>query len=200
MKGWRRLIITAVIFSVIICIIFPTLYLILIPEIRYGNRVDYDGKYYNYIFEEYLPSGFILNDSEAGYTGSVIGRDGIDLIRKTSSARTVYKFDEKDIPSASEAVSYGAEVRYYFSSERKIPLSDDTEKVMEYLCSIKQTAPISISAEEYNEFDIVYIHLDCPAFDGHYLIGDLIYKDSISYFRPLEDSDKFYAVSLERLI
>ena len=212
MKGWRRLIITAVIFSVIICIIFPTLYLILIPEICYGNRVDYDGKYYNYIFEEYLPSGFILNDSEAGYTGSVIGRDGIDLIRKTSSARTVYNseilgrnavyalFDEKDIPSASEAVSYGAEVRYYFSSERKIPLSDDTENVMEYLCSIKQTAPISISAEEYNEFDVVYIHLDCPAFDGHYLIGDVIYKDSISYFRPLEDSDKFYAVSLERLM
>lgn len=212
LKGLKRLIVTAVIFSFIICIIFPSLYLMLIPEICYGNRVYYNGKHYNFIVEEYLPSGFVLYDSEAGYTGSVIGRHGIDLIRKTSSERTVYNseilgrnsiyalFDEKDVPSAAQAVEYGAKVMYYFCSENKIALTVDTEKVMEYLNKIKQTAPISISAEEYSKYDSVYIRLDCPVFDGYYLVGDLIYKGDTSYFIPLEDSGKCYKVSLEELM
>ena len=212
LKGLKRLIITTVVFSFIICIIFPSLYLILIPEICYGNRVDYDGKHYNYIVEEYLPSGFVLYDSEAGYSGSIIGRHGIDLIRRTSSERTVYNseilgrnsiyalFDEKDVPSSTDAVGYDAEVKYYFWSDNKIALTEDTKKVMDYLNEIKQTAPISISAEEYSEYESVYIRLDCPAFDGYYLIGDLIYKGDTSYFIPLEDSDKCYRVSLDELM
>ncbi len=212
LKGWRRLIITAIVFMVIICVIFPSLYFMLIPEVCYGNRVDYNGKYYNFIIEEHLPSGFVLYDSEAGYTGRVIGRHGIDLIRKTSSEKTVYNseilgrnsiyalFDEEDVPSASEAVEYGAEVKYYFLTENKISLTYDTEKVMDYLNRAKQTAPINISAEEYSEYDSVYIRLDCPSFDGYYLVGDLIYKGDTSYFRPLEDSDKYYKVLLEELM
>ncbi|MBE6819674.1 MAG: helix-turn-helix transcriptional regulator [Ruminococcaceae bacterium] len=211
LKGLKRLIITAVAFSFIICVIFPSLYLILIPEICYGNRVDYNGKHYNFIVEEYLPSGFVLYDSEAGYTGSVIGRDGVDLIRKTSSERTVYNseilgrnsiyalFDEEDVPSATQAVEYGAKAMYYFGSENKIPLTDDTKKLIEYLNKIKQTAPISISAEEYGKYDSIYIRLDCPVFDGYYLVGDLIYKGDTSYFIPLEDSGKCYKVSLDEL-
>ena len=212
LKGLKRLIITTVIFSAVICIIFPSLYFMLIPKICYGNRVDYEGKHYNYIVEEYLPSGFVLYDSEAGYSGSVIGRHGIDLIRKTSSERTVYNseilgrnsvyalFDEDDVPAAAQAVEYGARVEYHFQSESRLVLTNDTEKVMSYLDEIKESAPISISADEYSEYDSVYIRLDCPAFDGYYLIGDLIYKGETAYFIPLEDSGKCYEVSLNMLM
>ncbi len=207
-KKWLR-ITTAIIlsFSLIICTAIPILYFAFVSDLREGNYIVYAEKYYKYIDGDNLPDSFVLNAREKGYDGKILGRDGIDIIRKSSNSvlynseilgnNEIYAlFDEKDIPSVSGALDLTVSLRSMGDKPFKL---GDTKKVVNYLDSVKLTTPVNYYDIRINEFENNTIVMDCKEYDGYYMIGDILIGNNKTYFRPIEDMNNCYEISLDLL-
>lgn len=210
-KGIIRTAVTALIFSFIITIIVPTLYFTLIPDLRKGNYIVYNDRYYSYIDTNKVPSNFTFFAQEAGIEGEIIGREGLGLIRKTEHEDVIYNFNTigysyvyalfqaEDIPSAKEAMNYTVSMRYLAETPEQRNFSNDVEKVTGYLESVQSATPVDYFSINGGIEDAVGVAVNCEEFAGYYLLGYIYTCNSGEYFRPVENLDNCYKIDLSVL-
>ncbi len=211
-KKWLiRTIITALIFCFIITIIIPTLYFTLIPDLSSGNYVFYSDKYYSLIDERDIPDNFIFHASRSGYEGKIIGRIGVDLMRRKDYDNVVYNseifggnaiyalFKEEEIPTVKEALDYTVSMLYFGESTIQNNLSKDIEKVTSYLENIQTTKSVDYFSINNSISEVISVCVDCKEFAGFYLLGDIYFCNNTVYFRPIDNMDYCYEISLEMI-
>lgn len=210
-KGIIRTAVTALVFCFIITIIVPALYFTLIPDLRKGNYIVYNDRYYSYIDTNKVPSNFTFFAQESGLEGEIIGREGIGLIRKTDYENVIYNFNTigssyvyalfqpYDIPTAKEAMNYTVSMRYLAETPEQRNFSDDVEKVTTYLENIQSTTPVDYFSISNGIGDTVGVAVNCEEFAGYYLLGYIYTCENGDYFRPVENLDNCYKIELSAL-
>ena len=129
----------------------------MLSDLREGNYILYGDKYYTLIDERDVPSNFVFFASESGYEGRIIGRDGIDLIRKKDFDNVIYNseilgtspvyalFGAQDIPTPDEAVSTLTVSAFYLGESERLDISrltKDAKKITEYFDSVQRNTKI----------------------------------------------------------
>lgn len=207
-KGIIRTVATALIFCFMITIIIPTLYLTLIPDLREGNYILYNDRYYSYIDTNKIPPDFVLFAQESGIEGDIIGREGLGLIRKTDYENVIYNyntiganyvyalFKAEDIPSVKEAMNRTVSMRYLGEAVNQKNFLYDVEKVTSYLENVQNAKPTDYFSINDNITEAFTVCMDCEEFAGYYLFGDILICNNAVYFRPIENMDYCYEISL----
>ncbi|MBO5229983.1 MAG: hypothetical protein J6B52_01030 [Clostridia bacterium] len=207
-KGIIRTVATALIFCFMITIIIPTLYLTLIPDLREGNYILYNDRYYSYIDTNKIPPDFVLFAQESGIEGDIIGREGLGLIRKTDYENVIYNyntlganyvyasFKAEDIPSVKEAMNRTVSMRYLGEAVNQKNFLYDVEKVTSYLENVQNAKPTDYFSINDNITETFTVCMDCEEFAGYYLLGDILICNNAVYFRPIENMDYCYEISL----
>lgn len=210
-KGIIRTVITGLIFCFIIVIIIPTLYFTLIPDLREGNYILYNDRYYSYIDTHEIPSDFVFFAQESGVEGEIIGREGIGLIRKTGYENVIYNFNiignsyiyalfkAEEIPSAKDAMNYTVSMRYLGDTIIQEKLSNDVQKVISYLESAQTATPVDYFSINNGITKVIGVCFNCEEFAGYYILGDIYICENTVYFRSLENMDYCYEISLDQI-
>lgn len=212
-KGIIRTVVTALIFCFIIVIIIPTLYFTLIIDLRKDNYILYNDRCYSYISTLEIPYDFVLFAQQLGHEGEIIGREGIGLIRKTEHDNVIYNaniigsnyvyalFKAEDIPSAKEAMNYTVSIRYLgvTINQTEIKFSKDVDKVTSFIRNIQTTKPVDYFSINDSIAESFTICMDCEEFAGYYLLGDILICNDAIYFRPIENMDYCYEMSLDQI-
>ena len=211
--GMIRTVTTALVFCFIIIILIPTLHLTLIPDLRKDNYILYNDRYYSFIDTDKIPPEFVLFAQQMGHEGEMIGREGLGLIRKTEYENVVYNaniigrnyvyalFKAEDIPSAKEALDYTVSIRYLgvTLNETDIKFSKDIDKITSFIEDIQTTNPVDYFSINNSITESFTICMDCEEFAGYYLLGDVLICDNLVYFRPINNMDCCYEMSLDQI-
>lgn len=211
-SGIIRTVATALIFCFIIIILIPTLYLTLIPDLRKDNYILYNDRYYSFIDTDKIPE-FVFYAQQMGHEGQIIGREGLGLIRKTEHENVVYNaniigrsdvyalFKEEDIPSAEEALNYTVSISYLGipTNQSDIKLSKDVGKITDFIKAAQATNPVDYFSINNSITVSFTICMDCEEFAGYYLLGDILICNNSVYFRPIDNMDYCYGISLEMI-
>ncbi len=206
-----RITVASLVFLLVLIISVPTLYFTLIPDLRSGNYVFYSDKYYSLIDERDIPHNFIFHASRSGYEGKIIGRTGIDLVRRKDYDNVIYNseisgsnviyalFHAEDIPTVKEALNYTVSMLYLNVSTEQKTFSDDVNKVVSYLENIQTTEPVDYFSINNSISEVISVCVDCKEFAGFYLLGDIYVCGKTVYFRPIDNMDYCYEISLEQI-
>lgn len=212
-KGIIRTVATALVFCFIIVILIPTLYFTLVPDLRKDNYILFNDRYYSYIDTNKIPPDFVLFAQQMGHEGQIIGREGIGLVRKTENENIIYNanilgsnyvyalFKEEDIPSADEALNYTVSIRYLglTANQTNIKFSKDVDKVTSFIENIQTTKPVDYFSINNGITESFTICMDCEEFAGYYLLGDVLICNNSVYFRPIDNMDCCYEMTLEQI-
>lgn len=215
-KKWLcTLVFAAMLGVLLIGVLIPLLYFTLLPDLRDGNYIVYSDKYYKLADENSYPDSFVFYAQESGYEGKIIGRDGIDIIRKKNYENVIYNseilgrnavyalFDAEDIPAAEDALNYTVSLRYvgedgYRNTETGF--SKDAAAVTAYLNGARASRAVDYFSLNTDDYEHYRICMDCFEFAGYYIIGDIMIGETSAYFRPIDNADVCYEISVEELM